>query len=190
MKFDFDIDKFIIESNKIEGIFETCEKSSFMKGQRAAVEYILRRANNFKDMEYQKLRERGIKIKFIYKIHELLMENLLAPEHCGKVRKCMVYIGNHIPPKPNEIKPLMKKLKDRMNLQSSDPLQCHYEFETIHPFIDGNGRTGRLLLFAQELIWHGRPKTLITYEGRQEYYEALRSYQLEKELYKRIGDLV
>ncbi len=52
----------------------------------------------------------------------------------------------------------------------------HNQFETIHPFQDGNGRVGRLLLI-NVLIKHGLPPLNIELENRTEYYEALREYQ-------------
>lgn len=52
----------------------------------------------------------------------------------------------------------------------------HNQFETIHPFEDGNGRIGRLLLM-NILLKHGLPPLNIEIENRREYYEALREYQ-------------
>jgi Fic family protein len=52
----------------------------------------------------------------------------------------------------------------------------HNQFETIHPFEDGNGRVGRLLL-VNILLKHGLPPLNIEIENRREYYEALREYQ-------------
>jgi Fic family protein len=53
----------------------------------------------------------------------------------------------------------------------------HNQFETIHPFQDGNGRVGRLLMI-NILIKHGLPPLNIELKNRKEYYEALREYQI------------
>lgn len=52
----------------------------------------------------------------------------------------------------------------------------HNQFETIHPFQDGNGRVGRLLLI-NILIKHGLPPLNIELENRKDYYQSLREYQ-------------
>ena len=57
----------------------------------------------------------------------------------------------------------------------------HNQFETIHPFEDGNGRIGRLLLI-NVLLKHGLPPLNIEIENRKEYYEALREYQTTGDL--------
>jgi len=57
----------------------------------------------------------------------------------------------------------------------------HNQFETIHPFQDGNGRVGRLLLI-NVLIKHRLPPLNIELENRKEYYEALREYQATGDL--------
>ncbi len=57
----------------------------------------------------------------------------------------------------------------------------HDQFETIHPFEDGNGRVGRLL-FINILLKHGLPPLNTEVENRREYYEALKAYQTKGNL--------
>ena len=57
----------------------------------------------------------------------------------------------------------------------------HNQFENIHPFADGNGRVGRILL-NNILIKHGLPPINIDFKNRVEYYESLHSYENEGNL--------
>ena len=58
---------------------------------------------------------------------------------------------------------------------------AHNQFENIHPFRDGNGRVGRLLL-NNILLKHGLPPVNIDLKNRQEYYKALQAYDKEHNL--------
>lgn len=93
-----------------------------------------------------------------------------------------------VPPKPDDIKDLIKNWEEYVNQTSGDikddPLiKCaiaHYQFEAIHPFNDGNGRTGRILMVLQ-LIKAGLLTVPILYisgyinKNKGEYYQLLRS---------------
>jgi len=100
------------------------------------------------------------------------------PELAGKYRVYNVRVGSHIAPKHQEVMKLMneliryiKKEKDSIN-----PVELaatvHYRFEKIHPFGDGNGRIGRLLM--NHILWFaGYPIHIIEYKNRNTYYRAL-----------------
>lgn len=108
---------------------------------------------------------------FFLHMHELLMQgNVRKPALIGKYRTTQNYIGKNdashaitfIPPAPDEVPSLMKNLIAYIN-QAKDKYRpliraaiIHAQFETIHPFIDGNGRVGRMLipmyLYAQKQI--------------------------------------
>ena len=53
--------------------------------------------------------------------------------------------------------------------QSDDPISIHIQFEKIHPFVDGNGRTGRMLLWWQQVRFAQKP-TLFKADERNKYY--------------------
>jgi Fic family protein len=157
--------EFIIESNKIENINETdWDNSPFLTGQRNALAYAI-----------QEIRF-PIQMSHILQIHNLLMSGTgLEDCHVGRFRNCNVYVGGFVCPNPYLIKQLLEMLLIKIN-NEADPLTCHYEFEYIHPFVDGNGRTGRILLLIHEKLTYGEPRTLIKFKERQEYYNNLSKY--------------
>jgi len=70
----------------------------------------------------------------------------------------------------------MRALLKEINNYGREPIKKiardHYEFENIHPFFDGNGRVGRLIMLTQALA-RGYPPVLIQVEDRHKYYVAL-----------------
>lgn len=64
--------------------------------------------------------------------------------------------------------------------------EFHAKYESIHPFQDGNGRTGRLILF-RECLKNGIVPVVIEDVNRNEYLESLKEYREEKSLHKLIS---
>ena len=117
----------------------------------------------------------------IKNIHALVLMN--RPEDKGQYRRIPVRImGAYTEPvQPYMIEPKMNELlganearKAKMSIVERIAL-FHLEFEGIHPFIDGNGRTGRLLLNL-ELIRNGYPPINVKFTDRKRYYEAFDIY--------------
>jgi hypothetical protein len=92
----------------------------------------------------------------------------LKPEWRGRFRKIPVWIGYQEAMSPDKIDKAMSEWLEYW--LTTDPKTAHIQFENIHPFVDGNGRTGRLLMWWQEERLGAEP-TLITYEDRQKYYQ-------------------
>lgn len=96
-----------------------------------------------------------LSLRLINELHEALLRNVRGQDKTpGNFRRMQNQIGidaRFIPSPPNELIPALDSLEKFFHADSSiDPLvRCfiaHYQFETIHPFADGNGRVGRVLL--------------------------------------------
>lgn len=131
--------------------------------------------------------------RLIKETHEVLMSGVRGQEKSpGEFRTSQNWIGGqgstlknarYIPPSPEDMIEAMSDLEKYMN--SDDDLDAliraaliHYQFETIHPFLDGNGRAGRLLitLFLLEKKVLTTPALYISYflkKNRVEYYDRM-----------------
>ncbi len=98
------------------------------------------------------------------------------PDIAGKFRNYRVRVGNYIAPDWRDVKKIMNHLikfidETKMN-RVELAARAHYRFEAIHPFGDGNGRIGRLIM--NHILWHnGYPMLIIEYKKRKSYYKAL-----------------
>lgn len=131
--------------------------------------------------------------RLIKETHAVLMEGVRGQEkNPGEFRYSQNWIGGqgstirnarYIPPNPDDMQTAMSDLEKYMNGDDSlDPLiqaaLIHYQFETTHPFLDGNGRVGRLLitLFLMEKGILSHPALYISYflkMNRIEYYDRM-----------------
>lgn len=115
----------------------------------------------------------------IKQIHSLILKNI-DDENKGKYRTTNVIISGaeHKPPQSFEVQSKMEEFIKNYNenITKLHPIELasfvHIEFVKIHPFLDGNGRTSRLLMNL-ELIKAGFPPVVIELEDRLEYYKAL-----------------
>ncbi len=139
--------------------------------------------DSIKAWQYAKENKNDITLDYILNIHKLLM-NRLCPDIAGKLRDCDVWIGGR------RCRFINKKILERdlnrwaiasqlynketktqhkiyiKNITKS----AHVQFERIHPFVDGNGRTGRILMNAMR-VNAGLP-ILVIHEGKEQalYY--------------------
>ena len=94
----------------------------------------------------------------------------------GKFRTYNVRVGPYVAPDWHEVKPLMDEFmlymeKNKHVNHVEMAARAHYRFESIHPFGDGNGRIGRLLM--NHILWHaGYPMLIIEHKKRGQYYRA------------------
>ncbi|MDR1158013.1 MAG: Fic family protein [Oscillospiraceae bacterium] len=131
--------------------------------------------------------------RLIKETHAVLMEGVRGQEkNPGEFRRSQNWIGGggstlknarYIPPNVEDMMEAMSDLEKYINAEDElDVLiraaLIHYQFETIHPFLDGNGRVGRLLitLFLMEKVVLSAPALYISYflkKNRIEYYDRM-----------------
>lgn len=121
----------------------------------------------------------------IKSIHHIVL--LDKPESKGVYRNVPGRIMGSVyePPQPWEVpiqmEHLIKEYHSMNDVHIMEKVSLfHLKFERIHPFIDGNGRTGRLLL-NMELMKAGYPPINVKFKDRRKYYECFESYEYTKE---------
>jgi Fic family protein len=118
--------------------------------------------------------------RFIKKINKTINKDILNTEG---YRETQVYIrgSNHLPPPAEKLANLMNYFVDNYNNDIQDIYikiaQYHIEFEKIHPFEDGNGRTGRLLI-NYELLKNNLVPIVIEEEDRTKYFDFLKKQDI------------
>ncbi|MBM4272561.1 MAG: Fic family protein, partial [Deltaproteobacteria bacterium] len=168
--------------------FETGEKLKNLNDVTEVVNYV-------KAMNHgiERLQNLPMSLRLIKEIHAVLLEEVRGSERLpGEFKRSQNWIGppgctlneaTFVPPPPHESLDAMGDLEHYMHGKAELPvlIDCaliHYQFETIHPFLDGNGRIGRLLitfyLYWKEVLH--KPLLYLSYyfkRNRQEYYDRL-----------------
>lgn len=119
--------------------------------------------------------EENLSEKLLLEWHENIFRET-KPDIAGKFRNYPVRVGPYLAPDWHNVENLMKQLTafiNESNLNSVEvAARAHYMFEKVHPFGDGNGRIGRLLM--NFILWKNcYPMLIIEYKKRKSYYKAL-----------------
>ena len=122
----------------------------------------------------------------VLRLHKIIAERVMEQGEAGRYRTIRVRVGSYTPPPPELVSGLMFELLEWWNKDSGSltPVLSsaivHYQFEAIHPFADGNGRTGRALALwelyrrgfdthhifsVDEYYWEDRPKYYAALDG-------------------------
>lgn len=191
----FSLDDFIRESNLIDPQFN--EYGNLLPGSKPGEPMYDRHVAAWEFIEYE-IQKPLFSHNFFRDIHRELTRGLYIFEghegtnYSGTYRDRAVWIGEGEAEKPYMISSLCSKLSSRMNTLVDTAINddlgeeeisemiwvIHHIFQCIHPFIDGNGRTGRLVLNALRLKVGLQP-IVIKYDEREEYYSKIVKYRHE-----------
>ncbi len=132
-----------------------------------------------------KAKEQELDLPMILLLHEMLISNI-RDDIAGRFRKDneFVRVGSHIAPNPKEVVDRLTKMLSEYNASSSENIikriaKLHLTFEHTHPFVDGNGRIGRVIN-NYLLIREGFVPINIKFIDRKMYYEAFREFDAKK----------
>ncbi len=177
-------------STAIEGNPLTLEQVRALEEGRELVASDVRSSrevlNYFAGLRYveKQATKKSIRHEDLFELHRILADSVMDQGTAGSYRTIQVRVGNHFPPAAVDVSGLMFELLEwwnRKSVELSPVLSSailHYRFEHIHPFADGNGRTGRALALW-ELYRRGFDSHHIFsvdeyyWEDRPGYYAAL-----------------
>jgi Fic family protein len=140
--------------------------------------------------------------RLIFQLHETLLRGVRGDEKLpGEIRRSPVWVGSptdspdtalYVPPIHGLIPELLSDWEKFVNTTNGLPVlvRCglmHYQFETIHPFLDGNGRIGRLLINLMLMVEGRLTRPILYLSGyleshRQEYYDRLQAVRERGEI--------
>ncbi len=185
--------KFAYNSNHIEGNSLThnqtkqiFDKSQFVTDGKTSVKMndIYETVNHFEAFDYiLENMHKKLDISMMKKLHRILKDKT-SDEIIGDFKKRPNYIGeftltSHPKDVVKELEKICEKYNSKDKISFNDIVDFHYNFEKVHPFEDGNGRVGRLLMFKECLKWDIIP-FIIEDENKEFYYRGLKEYKNQK----------
>ncbi|MNW46870.1 Fic/DOC family protein [compost metagenome] len=189
--------KLAYNSNRIEGsrlsedqtryIFET-NTINVEPEETASVDDIIEAVNHFACFDYMlKLAHEDLTEEMIKEFHRILKRNTSDERkdwfRVGDYKARPNVIGDMKTTTPGKVASAMGKLlimyHQKTDISFEDIVDFHHEFESIHPFQDGNGRVGRIILF-KECLKNGILPFIIDHEHKLFYYRGLKEYSSEK----------
>jgi len=176
-----ELPEMVYNSNAIENSTLTLKET-----EKILLEQALMREISLRETYEATNLARVIKYLWTRPNHELTIENLLLlhqmligginDDYAGRIRQAGEYVrvGWHIAPPPEQIESLLEGLINQYNSEDDKYFlekiaEFHLQFEMIHPFCDGNGRIGRLII-NQQFAALGYPPVIIQNKGKRDHY--------------------
>lgn len=134
----------------------------------------------------KKAKEQELDLSVILSLHKMLLSNI-RDEIAGRFRVLNEYVrvGSHIAPAPQEVRERLEKMLGEYHATNNKNIieriaRLHLTFEHTHPFMDGNGRIGRVIN-NYLLIREGFVPINIKFIDRKKYYDAFKEFDLKEE---------
>lgn len=186
---EVEVSESVYNSNAIENSTLTLEETERILleqelSRNVSVREMFEAKNLSRVMEYKRSRARDSELDrdLILLLHQMLIGGI-NDDIAGRYRREGEYVrvGAHIAPAPEHVESMMEQI---VVVYSSDLetwfldkiARFHLEFETIHPFCDGNGRMGRVLINFQ-LLQLALPRIIVRNSEKQRYYRAFVEYE-------------
>lgn len=170
---------FTYNTNAIEGSTITLEETREILHDKISPNkplYDVKETESHADVFLKMLNKKEkLSIRLLLKWHKDIFGET-KKDIAGKLRKYLVRVGTYIAPDWQDVEKLMRDFIRFANKSDINPVElaarAHYQFEKVHPFGDGNGQIGRLIM--NHMLWHsGYPMLIIEYKKRKSYYKAL-----------------
>lgn len=155
--------------------------------RNVSVREVFEAKNLARVMEYTKSKagEAELSIEMILFLHKMLIGNI-DDAIAGRFRATGEYVrvGTHIAPAPEHVESMIEAIllefsADHTNYFTDKIAKFHLDFETVHPFCDGNGRMGRVIINYQ-LMRFGFPNIIIRDKEKHIYYKSFGEYRDSK----------
>ena len=186
---EVEIAESVYNSNAIENSTLTLDETErILLGQALSREVSVREVFEAKNlarvMEYKRARAEDSELdeELILLLHQMLIGGI-DDAIAGRFRRQGEYVrvGSHIAPAPEHVERMMENIlitysSDLDSYYLDKIARFHLDFETIHPFCDGNGRIGRVLINFQ-LLQLGLPRLIIRNSEKETYYRAFGDYR-------------
>ncbi|MBQ5987903.1 MAG: Fic family protein, partial [Oscillospiraceae bacterium] len=183
-------------SNHIEGSRLTHDQTMYIfetntigfENETVNVDDIVETVNHFRCIDYViENAEKPLTESFIKALHKMLKTGTSDSRkewfEVGNYKRFANEVGGRITSAPEEVPVKMKELltdySKKTNVTIDDIIDFHYRFESIHPFQDGNGRVGRLIMLKECLRYKIVP-FIITDDLKMFYYRGLKNWKQEK----------